>query len=97
MIRRIAAGLGAVAAVSAVALAIPAAAHAANGVLSIDNTNYNNPSGCVFSGWPKALGITNQTDQVANVYAEPGCRGPVVGVVGPAQSSVIAGASVSIP
>jgi hypothetical protein len=97
MIRRIAAGLGAAAAITGAALVIPAAAYAANGPLIINGTIYNNPNGCVFSEYPQSLGIENKTDQVADVFAFPGCRGPIVDVVGPQQSKVVPGASVSIP
>lgn len=97
MIRHIAAGLGTLAIISGTALAIPAAAQAANGTLTLVPQTFTNPSGC-YNSQIFPLIATNNTDQTVTVYDQPDCRGDVIATVSPGESTTQEfGASVSVP
>ncbi|MEV0375590.1 hypothetical protein AB0I10_38590 [Streptomyces sp. NPDC050636] len=84
--RRIATALGTLAAAATLALA-PGSAYAADGVLIVNDTAYEEPSGCYDSDrWP--LSVSNHTDGIALVFSEPGCGGEVTEAVYPEESAV---------
>lgn len=85
--RRIAQTVGSLTAAAALTLALPGSAGAAQGVLVVNDTAYENPSGCYESDrWP--LTVSNHTDSPAFVFAEPGCSGEVTEVVDPGAATV---------
>ncbi|WP_274555967.1 hypothetical protein [Streptomyces spiramyceticus] len=94
--RRIATALGTIAAAATLALTVPCSAYAADGVLVVNDTAYEQPSGCYDSDrWP--LSVSNHTDAVAFVFSGPGCSGEVIELVNPGDSAVSEfGASVYI-
>ncbi|QXJ19750.1 hypothetical protein AGRA3207_000334 [Actinomadura graeca] len=71
------------AALALAALLAPAGpAAAATGTLIIDQTRYEDPSGCIpVQGTPppKPVAVDNRTDEAALVFVFPGCRGPLAG------------------
>ncbi|NUS74302.1 MAG: hypothetical protein HOQ05_12985 [Corynebacteriales bacterium] len=82
MKRMLGAAAVAFAAAGMVAIAAPATAQAADGVLVINEEAYIHPSGCYESDrWP--LFVRNHTDELAIVFDDPNCSGPVVEVVPP--------------
>lgn len=85
--RRITTALGALAAASLLALTLPASAHAADGVLVINDTAHEGPSGC-YNSDRSPLSVSNHTDSVAHVYSGPGCSGDVIDIVYPGDSTV---------
>ncbi|GAA5058615.1 hypothetical protein HNP84_005479 [Thermocatellispora tengchongensis] len=95
--RRIASTLATVAAAGMLALSLPSAAHAANGVLLLNGELYFDPSGCYPSDrWP--LAVRNDTDQVVAIYETPDCTGEVLEFVFPDESSISEfGNSVYVP
>jgi hypothetical protein len=68
-------------------LAVPGSAVAAEGVLIVNGTAYEEPSGCYESDrWP--LSAHNHTDSVAFVFSQPGCSGQVIELINPGDSTV---------
>ncbi|GGS05634.1 hypothetical protein GCM10010252_50450 [Streptomyces aureoverticillatus] len=85
--RRFALTVGSLVAAGMLAFAVPGSAVAADGVLVVNDTAYEEPSGCYDSDrWP--LSVSNHTDSVAYVFSEPGCSGEVTEVVYPGDSTV---------
>jgi hypothetical protein len=85
-LRRITTALGAAAAAVVLSVAIPASAQAAEGILTIDATTYQDPAdGCLDVGGPPAPRhfVANDTDTLVLLYADPGCKGSPVRVVPP--------------
>ncbi|MEU5581128.1 hypothetical protein ABZ791_12190 [Streptomyces huasconensis] len=77
--------LGALATAAALALSVPSAAYAAEGVLIVNGNEYDNPSGCFPIDWsPSSVG--NHTDAIAEVHAGPDCTGPVEWLVHPGET-----------
>ncbi|EPH42934.1 hypothetical protein STRAU_4018 [Streptomyces aurantiacus JA 4570] len=69
------------------AFAVPGSAVAADGVLIVNGTAYEEPSGCYDSDrWP--LSVSNYTDEVALVFSSPGCSGQVIELVNPGDETV---------
>jgi hypothetical protein len=98
MIRRTAAGLGILAAISITALAVPAVAHAAQGVLFVNRQAYADPVGCINFQQPyDSQGIANYTDQTVTVYAGLDCQGPITTVIESNQGQEVFGSSVLVP
>lgn len=95
---RILAALGTFAAAASLAMIIPASAQAAIGTLVVNDTAYQNPSGCItVAPGPIELDIINDTDQPAEVYEFPTCQGPITTVIDPGQDGHTTGASLYIP
>ncbi|PAZ13945.1 hypothetical protein CLM62_20895 [Streptomyces sp. SA15] len=85
--RRIALTVGSLVAAGMLAFAVSGSAVAAEGVLVINETAYEQPSGCYDSDrWP--LSVSNHTDAIAYVFSEPGCGGAVTEAVHPGESTV---------
>lgn len=77
---RIPATLGALAATAMVAMALSPSAHAAEGLLVVNNTGYENPSGCInLEG--NTQEVTNTTNADAVFYSLPNCEGEKTGTV----------------
>ncbi|MFD4409196.1 hypothetical protein ACFVXW_09715 [Streptomyces sp. NPDC058251] len=93
--RRISTVLGTLAAASLLALTVPVSAHAAEGVLLINNVAHEDPSGCYDSDH-LPMSVANNTDGVATVFSEAGCTGQVTAIVHPGESAAAAGNSVHI-
>jgi hypothetical protein len=85
MRRRIAVALGALAAAVTLAVAVPGSAYAAEGVLIVNVTAYENPSGCYGVDW-FPTSVTNHTDAIAEVHSGPDCSGPVEWLVYPGET-----------
>ncbi|MCX4909001.1 hypothetical protein [Streptomyces sp. NBC_00878] len=85
MRRRIAVTLGALAAAVTLAVAVPGSAYAAEGVLIVNGTEYENPSGCYSVDW-FPTSVTNHTDAIAEVHSGPDCTGPVEWLVHPGET-----------
>ncbi|MFB4286035.1 hypothetical protein ACBI99_00245 [Nonomuraea sp. ATR24] len=84
--RRITTALAALAAAGAV-LAPLTPAHAADGVLVINDQPYFDPSGCYSSDrWP--LSVANHTNGLAYVFSSPDCTGELLELVEPGGSTV---------
>ncbi|MEW2577791.1 hypothetical protein [Streptomyces syringium] len=85
--RRFTLSLGSLVAAVALAFAVPGSAVAADGVLVVNGTAYEEPSGCYESDrWP--LSVSNHTDEVAYVFSEAGCSGQVLELVNPGDSLI---------
>ncbi|MFD7334877.1 hypothetical protein ACFV98_02590 [Streptomyces violascens] len=85
--RRIAAALGTIAAAATLALAVPASAYAAHGVLVVNGTAYGEPRGCYESDrWPLSVG--NHTDSRVYVFDGAHCSGSVIEYVMPGTQTV---------
>ncbi|GHC61434.1 hypothetical protein [Streptomyces flavofungini] len=78
--RRIAPTLGSLVTAGMLAFAAPGSAVAASGTLFLDDTAYENPSGC-YPAPASPLRITNRTNEPAAVFALPNCTGLVIAVV----------------
>ncbi|CAM5267629.1 hypothetical protein SALBM135S_04861 [Streptomyces alboniger] len=77
--------LWALAAAAALALAAPGQAHAAQGVLIVNDTKHKDPSGCFAVDWfPSRL--ANYTDSIAEVHTGPDCTGQVERLVSPGET-----------
>ncbi|MFF8097923.1 hypothetical protein [Streptomyces sp. NPDC016675] len=77
--------LGTFAASALLAVAVPTSAHAAEGVLIVNGSAYENPSGCFqVDSFPSS--VTNHTDAIAEIHAGPGCGGPVEWLVYPGET-----------
>ncbi|WP_432013899.1 hypothetical protein [Streptomyces cucumeris] len=91
-------GIAAAAVIGAVGLALSSAgtAAAAQGVLIIDGTAHQDPSGC-YEGQRYPLAVTNHTDGFALVFSGPGCQGDILDQVPPGGQTISEfGRSVSI-
>lgn len=78
--RRSALTLGSLVTAGMLAFAWPGSAVAASGTLFLNDTAYENPSGC-FNASVRSLQITNRTNEPAAVFALPNCTGLVIAVV----------------
>ncbi len=77
--------LGTFAASALLAVAVPTSAHAAEGVLIINGSTHENPSGCFpVDSFPSS--VTNHTDALAEIHTGPGCGGPVEWLVYPGET-----------
>ncbi|MEV8312606.1 hypothetical protein AB0Q95_00410 [Streptomyces sp. NPDC059900] len=85
MRRRMAAGLGVLAAAATLAIAVPGSAYAAEGVLIVNGQDYADPSGCYPVEWFPAS-VANHTDAIAEVHSGPDCSGPVEWLVYPGET-----------
>ncbi|MEU6764745.1 hypothetical protein ABZ916_19710 [Streptomyces sp. NPDC046853] len=85
MRRRMAVALGTLAAAATLTIAVPGSAYAAQGVLSINGQEYENPSGCYAVDW-FPTSVTNNTDAIAEVHSGPDCSGPVEWLVYPGET-----------
>ncbi|MFF4577816.1 hypothetical protein ACFY15_05335 [Streptomyces sp. NPDC001373] len=95
--RRAGKALGACAAAALLALATPAGtAQAAEGVLSVDGTEHEDPSGCYRLGDFAPPKVVNHTDEVAWVWSGPDCDGRVTQQIDPGASAVGRGRSLFI-
>ncbi|MFE0175502.1 hypothetical protein ACFWZ2_24595 [Streptomyces sp. NPDC059002] len=83
--RRTAKVLGALAAAAALALSVPNSAYAAQGVLVINGTAYEDPSGC-YAVDRFLSTVDNYTDAIAEVHSGPDCTGPVEWLVYPGET-----------
>jgi type 1 fimbria pilin len=84
---RIPATLAAATAAALLALSVPSAAHAANGVLYVNGQSHVKPSGCYFSyNWP--LAVANHTDEIALIFDSPDCTGADPDFVYPGERKV---------
>ncbi|NEW39226.1 hypothetical protein GV794_10040 [Nocardia cyriacigeorgica] len=69
----------------------------AEGVLIINDTSHENPSGCVpVADEPSPLQIINDTGAVATVYLEAGCAGAITERVVPGSDIEAFGSSIRI-
>ncbi|MBF6331439.1 hypothetical protein [Nocardia transvalensis] len=84
--------VAAVAAAGVVGVLSAGAAHAAQGTVSINGTNYDNPTGCIdpasaggnaVNGVQLQTIVGNSTDKLVEVYSGRNCTGSVVGKVDP--------------
>ncbi|CAG7623826.1 hypothetical protein [Actinacidiphila bryophytorum] len=85
-LRHITTVLGAAAAAVVLSIAVPASAQAAQGILTIDATTYQDPAdGCLDVGGPPAPRhfVANDTDAPVLLYTDPGCQGRPVHLVPP--------------
>lgn len=82
--RRITVPLGTLAAAAVLSVVIPGSAHAAPGVLVIDDRAQANPSGC----YQMSSSVENQTAWTAHVLTGPGCTGELATTVHPGESVV---------
>ncbi|MFH7598422.1 hypothetical protein WDV06_25500 [Streptomyces racemochromogenes] len=95
--RRTARALGACAAAALLALATPAGtAQAAEGVLLIDGTEHEDPSGCYRLGDFAPPKIANHTDGTAWVWSGPDCDDQVTQQIDPDTSAIGRGRSLYI-
>ncbi|KIF05263.1 hypothetical protein PL81_14170 [Streptomyces sp. RSD-27] len=95
--RRAGKALGACAAAALLALATPAGtAQAANGVLVIDGTEHEDPSGCYRLGDFAPPKISNLTDEVAWVWDGADCDGRVTQQIDPGGTGIGRGRSLFI-
>lgn len=85
MRRRMAMTLGALMAATALTVAVPGSAYAAEGVLIVNGDEHVNPSGCYGVDWFPSS-VTNHTDAIAEVHAGPDCTGPVEWLVHPGET-----------
>jgi hypothetical protein len=86
MIRNTAAGLAALAVLTAAALAIPAAAQAAVGPVIVNGQFYIDPSGCTNIQDAPPLDIQNYSSSTVVVFAAPGCNGDVTAILNSGDS-----------
>ncbi|MGA4841353.1 hypothetical protein [Streptomyces sp. G45] len=85
--RRFALTVGSLVAAGTLAFAVPGSAVAANGVLVVNDTAYEDPSGCYDSDrWPLRVG--NYTDEVALVFTGPDCTGELIELVAPGEETI---------
>ncbi|MER6914557.1 hypothetical protein ABT354_23030 [Streptomyces sp. NPDC000594] len=80
--RRTLTTLGTLTAALALAVAVPQSASAANGVLIVNGTAHENPSGCISPAKPP-LTVDNWTDTGVYVFEEANCQGWPIGIVHP--------------
>ncbi|MGK5627968.1 hypothetical protein [Streptomyces sp. URMC 123] len=85
--RRIALSLGSLMAAGTLAFAVPGSAVAAQGVLVVNGTAYEDPSGC-YDTDIRPLSVSNHTDEVALVFSEAGCSGQVIELVNPGDETI---------
>ncbi|WP_327676129.1 hypothetical protein [Kitasatospora sp. NBC_00458] len=85
--RRPATACAALAAAGALALALPATAFAADGVLTVGGHRYENPSGC-YNGDLRPLAVSNRTDGLVRVYTRQDCTGQVVALLAPGSEGL---------
>jgi len=78
-------------------LAAATATNAAEGILTINGTEYADPSGCYDVGEQQMLQITNHTNETATVYRAAHCSRDAVGTVSPRGTGAVDGSSVRIP
>ncbi|MGG7570388.1 hypothetical protein [Streptomyces sirii] len=83
--RRLATTLGTIAAAAMLTLAVPNSAYAAEGVLVVNGTAYENPSGCYAVDWFPSS-VSNYTDAIAEVHSGPDCTGQVEWLVYPGET-----------
>ncbi|MEU3731626.1 hypothetical protein AB0E81_19755 [Streptomyces sp. NPDC033538] len=84
MRRHMAMALGALAA-AVTLVAVPGSAYAAEGVLIINGSEQEDPSGCYAIDWYPSS-VTNHTDAIAEVHSGPDCTGPVEWLVFPSET-----------
>ncbi|MEU8431456.1 hypothetical protein AB0F18_00820 [Streptomyces sp. NPDC029216] len=95
--RRAGKALGACAAAALLALASPAGtAQAAEGLLYIDGTEHEEPSGCYPLGDFAPPKVTNLTDETAWVWSGPNCDGEVKQEIAPGTTAIGRGRSLYI-
>ncbi|MCF3178494.1 hypothetical protein IPZ70_00760 [Streptomyces polychromogenes] len=95
--RRAGRALGACAAAALLALATPAGtAQAAEGVLQLDGTEHEDPSGCYRLGDFAPPKVVNHTDGTAWVWSGPDCDDQVTQQIDPGQTAVARGRSLYI-
>jgi hypothetical protein len=82
--RRITYALGALCAVGTLTLAVPGTASASDGLMTIDEVSYANPSGC-YAVAHQPFSIVNHTNEPLLVFAGPNCSGPITSLVAPGQ------------
>ncbi|WP_406054383.1 hypothetical protein OG462_03700 [Streptomyces sp. NBC_01077] len=75
----------ALAAAALLAVSLPASASAAEGVLTVNGTAYEDPSGCYPIDW-FPTSVTNNTDAIAEVHSGPDCTGQVEWLVYPGET-----------
>ncbi|MFB6890481.1 hypothetical protein ACFCX4_14320 [Kitasatospora sp. NPDC056327] len=98
MKRRTATVLGAWLTAAALAVAVPNSAYAAHGVLIIDGSAHQDPSGCYTLGDFVRPVVTNLTDSVIQVRSGTDCSGGVEALVVPGQIyAPVSGRSVLVP
>ncbi|MFE3443824.1 hypothetical protein ACFXNW_12390 [Nocardia sp. NPDC059180] len=69
----------------------------AEGVLIVNDTAHENPSGCLpVADQPSPLQIMNDTGSVATVHLEAGCAGPITETVVPGSDIDAFGSSIRI-
>ncbi|MET8703580.1 hypothetical protein ACFVUH_33760 [Kitasatospora sp. NPDC058032] len=97
MKRRTVTVLGAWLAAAALAVAVPNTAYAAHGVLIIDGSAHQDPSGCLQLGDFVRPTVTNLTDSGVQVWTGSGCTGQIEHVLAPGDTyAPIAGRSVYV-
>lgn len=70
-------------------------AYGAEGVLVINGTEHENPTGCVeVHEQPARFHMINDTDSLAVVYVDAGCNGEITAEVDPATDAGVYGSSV---
>ncbi len=84
--RRVTYALGALCAVGTLTLAVPGTASASDGLLTIDQASYADPSGC-YATSQRPVYISNNTDQMVLVFSGPNCTGALTQVVSPGQEA----------
>ncbi|MGW1990448.1 hypothetical protein [Embleya sp. NPDC001921] len=95
--RRIAHVLAACAAATVMTSATATSAHAAEGVLIINGTLHEDPSGCIGVGsQPQPLDVVNDTDRAVDVYSGANCTGARVLTLQPGVEDSAFGASVRV-
>lgn len=81
--------------VSAAHPVTPIAHTSAQGMLTVDDRDYGDLTGCLtVRKVPRRLAVTNNTDQAVRVYLLPGCRGGVTRVIEPGRHASPLGAAV---
>lgn len=82
--KRIPTILGALGVAILSALAVPLSAQAADGELRINDTKYEDPSGCItVDGGPQLLRIRNDTDGFVTTHSGANCEGTANTLVEP--------------
>ncbi|UED84880.1 hypothetical protein [Streptomyces profundus] len=90
--------LSSLAAAALLTVAGATSAQAAEGVLTIDGVERENPSGCYpVSDAPDYFTVANDTNVGARVHSGANCSGGLTNLVGPGSVQEIYGASVFIP
>ncbi|GLF97205.1 hypothetical protein [Streptomyces yaizuensis] len=85
--RRLAVTLATLAAAATLTVAVPTSAHAANGVLVVNEQVVPQPSGCYASEWAP-LFVSNYTDEPVFILSGPDCDGELIDVVWPGDSTI---------